>query len=52
MEINGMNAFLGGSTSVFITLLRDEEKRGVCDIGIPGSQYIPQHPFPGNNLSN
>jgi hypothetical protein len=32
MEISGMIAFLGVSTSLFITLLRDKEKRRVCDI--------------------
>jgi hypothetical protein len=31
MEINVMNAFLGGSWSAFIALLRDK-KRGMCEI--------------------
>jgi hypothetical protein len=46
MEINGMNAFLGGSTSVFIALLRDKEKHRVCDIRNTRFSIYSTAPFP------
>jgi hypothetical protein len=46
MEINGMNAFVGGSTSIFITVLRDKEKYGLCDIRNTRFSIYSTTPFP------
>jgi hypothetical protein len=52
MEINSMNAFLGDRTSVLLHFQGVKKNSGCATLGITDSEFISEHPFSGNSLSN